>query len=214
MIEPVVPAKDAATLVLVRVGSDADLQVLLLQRTMRASFVAGAYVFPGGAVDQSDAELAVGYPGIPHAAFAVAAVRESFEEAGILLAHRGNGGPISADQRMLWRSELSRADRTFNALVRDEELVLELGQLRYLSRWVTPVGSPKRFDARFFLVSAPVDQEPIPDQTEIVGSKWVNPKTALAEHAAGEILLILPTAMTLRSLGDSPELAAAGRGSG
>lgn len=132
--------------------------------------------------------------------FLVAAVRECFEEAGLLYAHYRDGAPTSDDQRTRWRAELARGDRMFHQLIADEGLVLDVGPLRYLSRWVTPVGSPKRFDARFFLAPELPGQVATPDRNEITESGWFSPSEALRRADRGEMLLILPTRMTLQAL--------------
>lgn len=200
----VAPARDAATVVIVRKAGE-SLEVLLMKRTSRASFVAGAHVFPGGAVDDADAalELPTGSDRPVHPdghQFLVAAVRECFEEAGLLYAHYPDGTSTSADDRSRWRRELARGERTFHDLITGEGLVLDVGPIRYLSRWVTPIGSPKRFDARFFLAPELPGQLATPDQTEITESGWFSPVDALRQADRGEMLLILPTRMTLQTL--------------
>jgi 8-oxo-dGTP pyrophosphatase MutT (NUDIX family) len=201
----VTPTRDAATVVVVRTHSVA-LEVLLLKRTSRASFVANAHVFPGGAVDDDDELIAAG-GATRLSRFAVAAVRECFEEAGILFAHRGNGRPITATERSRWRAELMTGERRFAQLLTSEDLIIDPEPLTYWSRWVTPVGSPKRFDARFFLAAEPVDQEATPDEREVTESGWFTPADALQRSQTGEMLLILPTRMTLQSISQVARLS-------
>jgi 8-oxo-dGTP pyrophosphatase MutT (NUDIX family) len=208
--QAVVP-RDAATVVIVRPHQSLPRQceVLLLKRTLRASFVAGAHVFPGGAVDESDHQLVETAPfaGGPVNQFVVAAIRECFEEAGLLFAQRRSGVEISPTERVGWRRSLADGGQTFAELLDREELTLDAGSLRYWSRWVTPVGLPKRFDARFFLAPEPPGQHATPDETEITQSGWFDPEDALERADRGEMLLILPTRMTLQALASAPNLA-------
>ncbi len=206
-IEPA-EARHAATVVIVRPHTTrlSGCEVLLLKRTPRASFVAGAHVFPGGAVDNDDARIARGLLGSVNS-FVVAAIRECFEEAGLLFAHRRNGVVISPEDRIVWRRTLARGDQNFGELLEREDLVLDTAPLRYWSRWITPVGLPKRFDARFFLAPEPIGQHATPDETEITESGWFSPDEALRSADSGEMLLILPTRMTLQTLAFAPTLA-------
>jgi 8-oxo-dGTP pyrophosphatase MutT (NUDIX family) len=196
--QPVTPTRDAATVVIVRTHTETP-EVLLLKRTSQASFVANAHVFPGGAVDEDDERIAAA--GHMHLSrFAVAAVRECFEEAGILFAHRRSGRAITAVDRASWRAQLMAGERRFGQLVSAEDLIIDPEPLTYWSRWVTPVGSPKRFDARFFLAAEPFDQDATPDEREVVESGWFTAADALRRAETGEMLLILPTKMTLQSI--------------
>jgi 8-oxo-dGTP pyrophosphatase MutT (NUDIX family) len=231
-------ARPASTLVLVRdrpvPGPDAaaaELEVLLVRRNDRADFVGGAHVFPGGGVDgldgsseavalshgrtDEDASALLGLPG-GGLAYWVAALRECFEEAGILLAFRrsavaaGGSGPGTvlslADPAEERRFHLLRADvndgrRSFVAMCRDEGLVLALGGVHYFAHWITPESSPRRYDTRFFVAAAPAGQVPMRDEREIVEEIWIRPADALARHRAGEIDLVLPTVRTLQAVG-------------
>jgi 8-oxo-dGTP pyrophosphatase MutT (NUDIX family) len=198
---PVTP-RDAATVAVVRDAPGGGVETLLLRRTHRASFVAGAHVFPGGAVDGADAtmETLISHPlpTVP-SAFVVAAVRECFEEAGLLFA-TGPDAPHTAAQRHGWRSELARGDYSFEQLVARESLQLDTSAFGVWSRWVTPVGQPKRFDTRFFVAVAPAGQDASPDDTEITECRWYRPADALALADAGSMLLITPTRATLAGL--------------
>jgi 8-oxo-dGTP pyrophosphatase MutT (NUDIX family) len=188
------------------------IEVFVLRRTAAASFAAGMYVFPGGGVDDVDGAASIGpyCDGLDDAAasarlgvesgglaFWVAAVRECFEEAGVLLARRRNGAALAvddADRRAVHASEMSMEE-----LCRREDLVLDLGAIRYVAHWVTPVGeSPRRFDTRFFLVVAPADQEGVHDDTELVHSMWVDPAEAIAQAESGALLMLPPTIAVLR----------------
>ncbi|MGM0449985.1 MAG: MBL fold metallo-hydrolase, partial [Pseudomonadota bacterium] len=182
--------REAATLALVRESAEGP-EVLLLRRTRDAVFLPGFDVFPGGAVSQlDDAPMD-----------RTAALRECFEEAGIL-AIRGADGVLAthtvaelADRRQLDTERQALADycRRMGLEPATQDLV-------YLGRWITPPGPPRRFDTRFFLVPVPADQVAHPDGTETVDAIWLTPEQALAEHARGERLMVPPTLGTLRQL--------------
>jgi 8-oxo-dGTP pyrophosphatase MutT (NUDIX family) len=218
-----VEAQPAATVLLVRDGEPSGVEVFVLRRAASAVFAAGMYVFPGGRVDDIDhaVELEPYCDGLDDAtasarlgiergglAYWVAAVRECFEEAGVLLARRRDGGPVvvaDADRRAVHGGELSMVD-----LCRRHDLVLDLSAIRYIAHWVTPVGeSPRRFDTRFFLAAAPEDQEGTHDDAELVHSMWVRPSDAVAQAEAGELLMMPPTIANLRFVAACPDAAAA-----
>ncbi len=192
----------------------------MLRRNLRSDFVGGAYVFPGGSVDEGDREVevlarVVGLDevvarrrlGLTEGAlpYFVAALRELFEEAGLLLASPASGGellddPDRARRLAEARLALNAGERTFADLLRAEDLLLEAGELAYLAHWVTPVGPPRRFDTRFFVAAAPRGQTAGHDEGETVDSRWLTPREALAAHAAGEMEMILPTVTNLRAI--------------
>ncbi len=209
-----VAVRDAATVMLVR-DADEGIEVFMLRRTMKAAFAAGAYVFPGGAVDPDDGapeveQLCTGRNdatastllGIERGGLAywVASVRECFEEAGVLLAvdeadevirfveHDGSLPRFSAH-----RDALNNRGTTLLDIVRAERLRLATQDMHYVSHWITPVGEPRRFDTRFFVTVAPPEQEPLHDDNETVDSLWVKPHVALEKAAAKELLMIPPT---------------------
>jgi len=198
------------------------LEVLMVRRNLRSDFVGGAYVFPGGAVDlldggveaealsagRSDAEasalLGVGSGGL---AYWVAVVRETFEEAGLLLARR-EGGPdlLAGDPEEEARFAAARAavnagTRRFLDLCRDERLQLGVGDIHYFAHWITPRGAPRRYDTRFFVAAAPPGQIAAHDAGETIAEVWISPHHALARHRAGEIEIIFPTIRNLQSIG-------------
>jgi 8-oxo-dGTP pyrophosphatase MutT (NUDIX family) len=207
--------RDAATVILV--SDRPDLHVLMLERTRRAVFGPGATVFPGGAVDAGDrdprllarvvdlddgtasAEQGLDAGGL---AYRVAAVRECFEEAGILLAYDGaTGVPVEhGPQLTTVRNELNDGTLRFVDLLETHALVLTGRDLRLFSHWLTPVGAPRRYNTWFFVAPAPDGADGTHDDNELVASGWVRPHDALAQHARGEIDLIFPTEMTLRAL--------------
>jgi 8-oxo-dGTP pyrophosphatase MutT (NUDIX family) len=198
------------------------LEVLMVRRNLRSDFVGGAYVFPGGAVDlldggaeaealsagRSDAEasalLGVGSGGL---AYWVAVVRETFEEAGLLLARR-EGGPalLAGDPEEEARFSAARAavnagTRRFLDLCRDERLQLGVGDIHYFAHWITPRGAPRRYDTRFFVAAAPPGQIAAHDAGETIAEVWISPHDALARHRAGEIEIIFPTIRNLQAIG-------------
>jgi 8-oxo-dGTP pyrophosphatase MutT (NUDIX family) len=207
--------RDAATVILV--SDRPDLHVLMLERTRRAVFGPGATVFPGGAVDADDrnprllarvvdlddgaasAEHGVGAGGL---GFRVAAVRECFEEAGILLACDAvTGAPVQhSPQLATFRDELNAGTLRFVDLVETHNLVMAARELRLFSHWLTPVGAPRRYNTWFFVAPAPDGADGTHDDNELVASGWVRPPDALAQHGAGEIDLIFPTETSLRAL--------------
>jgi 8-oxo-dGTP pyrophosphatase MutT (NUDIX family) len=207
--------RDAATVILV--SDRPDLHVLMLERTRRAVFGPGATVFPGGAVDpDDDAELLAARiiglddraasveQGIPHGglAFRVAALRECFEEAGILLArHAATGRPAEHDDDLAAaRAELNAGSLEFGDVLLASDLVFDASELRVFAHWLTPLGAPRRYNTWFFVAPAPDGEEGTHDDNELVASAWVRPLDALAQHAVGEIDLIFPTEMSLRAL--------------
>ena len=193
----------------------------MLLRNLKSDFVGGAYVFPGGAVDEADAtELAASrcaglddvrassLLGLDRGGLAywVACARELFEEAGLLLATREDGGAIDdADDALTSRLVARRHDvnegtRRFLDVLGDEQLVLDATALSYFAHWITPVGPPRRYDTRFFVAAAPAGQVPVHDDKELVATVWVTPTEALERHQRGEMQLILPTIKNLEAI--------------
>jgi 8-oxo-dGTP pyrophosphatase MutT (NUDIX family) len=239
----VVEVRDAATVMLVRdapVGArgpddPGGLEVFMLRRNLRSEFVGGAYVFPGGGVDDHDrhadleavcrgrrdadasAQLGVDAGGL---AFWVAAIRESFEEAGVLLAVERDGDgrlirlddPEVADRFARHRVEVDRGERRLVDVCSDEGLELAVGDMHYFAHWITPDGAPRRYDTRFFVARAPEGQVPLHDDREVIANLWVRPSEALAAYEAGNFALIFPTMRSLVALerfGSADDLLAA-----
>jgi len=217
------PPRDAATVVLLRDGA-AGLELYLIKRSRTVDFMAGAHVFPGGrldkAADTSPSALALlgtdvatlqerlgeGLEPRRAAGLYIAAIRETFEEAGVLLGRVAPGWSESAARRALAEGAL------FMTLVER----LDAQALVPWVRWVTPEVSPKRFDARFFLARIPEGQEPRPDGHEAVEGLWISPREALARWEEGDILLAPATAKSIDALADFVSVeqalaAAAGR---
>ena len=222
-----VPTRDGATVMLVRDGhhEERPLEVFMLRRHPSTAF-GSVHVFPGGVVDASDHDPALEpfCPGLDDAdaseqlgipsggrAFWVAAVREAFEEAGVLLAGPASGGYVRFDGSPSvearfddHRRALNAGGRSFLQVLAAEHLVLTLADVRYMAHWITPEGEPKRFDTRFFLARAPEGQAYAHDDGEIIGSEWVRPADALQRHRAGDFPMIGPTIVSLQDLGRYP----------
>jgi 8-oxo-dGTP pyrophosphatase MutT (NUDIX family) len=212
--------RNAATVIVLRDDpAGGPFQVLMLRRHKRSGFAADAWVFPGGVVDPEDAALPVQrWTGIdPEAlaarfkldgaavlAFHVAAIRETFEEAGLLLARRGDGTTPDLVDPALLALRRAMADRSsdvsFNAWLDEHDLILDLGALTYLSHWVTPTAESRRYDARFFLARLPSTQVAGHDHLEITDQRWVNPAAALEALHADQMPMIFPTIKTLQEL--------------
>ena len=219
-----VVVRPAATVLLLRDG-DAGVEVLLLKRTASAVFSPSAHVFPGGAVDAADrsdriasccgafddhaasAALGLSDGGL---AYYVAAVRECFEEAGVLLARdrRTRGAFAMPHDRFV--GERGRVHRDATALAdlcEREGLELAVDELLPFGHWITPKGGPRRFDTRFFITRAPVDQEAMHDEHETTESGWHRPGDVLAAHRRGQLELILPTQRTLEAIAEGVDVA-------
>ena len=199
--EPAAP-RPAATILLLR-DSDAGPEVLMTRRSLSASFAPGAYVFPGGAVDANDASPRArefsrtrGDEGDEILAYATAAVREAFEELGILLAHGGGAERIARLAARLRRAH--DADLLGQIAAHDARLALD--EVHWFSHWITDRDLPRRFDARFFVARMPAYQQPVADDAEQFEPTWVRPAEGLARHERGEFNIIFPTIRTLRQL--------------
>lgn len=218
---------------------DHGLEVFVMQRTLSAAFARGQYVFPGGKVDDADhaavfepvcdglddasasARLDVERGGL---AWLVAAVREVFEEAGVLLARRNEGDEVvdlddpdvaaryNAARHAIHEGELSLAD-----FCASEGLRLLVDRIHLVDHWVTPLGERRRFDTRFFVAAAPSSQHPLHDDKETIASRWVRPADALELWEAGELQMFPPTVANVRFLkgfDTAAEAVAAAEGAG
>ena len=206
----------AATVTLVR-DAPRGLEVLMLQRSHSLKFMPGVYVFPGGALDAADSspeiqamcagledEAASRALGVERGGIAywVAAIREAFEEAGILLAYDASGSMVSlhgdaAERYRAHRSSLDERRGDFGAIVRDEGLRLAVDRLTYFGHWITPVRASRRYDTRFFLAVAPERQEARHDNYETIAQVWVRPQEALDLCARETLNMRFPTIKTL-----------------
>jgi glyoxylase-like metal-dependent hydrolase (beta-lactamase superfamily II)/8-oxo-dGTP pyrophosphatase MutT (NUDIX family) len=207
--------RPAATLILLRDG-EAGPEIFMLKRSPSAAFVANAYVFPGGGLDQADHKALHRVLGLTEAeanrrlgvdsgglAYWVAAVRECFEEAGILIAVEDSGAPLDparADALAVHRTAINNGTLAFGDLLERERLAIPAERIAYFSHWITAPGRPRRFTARFFVARAPEGQHGSHDDGETVASEWVRPQSALERCAIGEIELVHPTRISLTEL--------------
>jgi 8-oxo-dGTP pyrophosphatase MutT (NUDIX family) len=176
----------------------------MLQRNLRSAFAAGAHVFPGGAVDGQDDALGDSCPraaGEPVATrFGVAAIREAFEEAGVLLARDARSDlPVDASALPEARRAL-HAGVDFAAVLGDLHAVPDTAALVPMARFITPTGAPRRFDTWFFIAAAPAGHEYRHDDHETVASRWIRPSAALEAHRQGTFPLVEPTVLTLTAI--------------
>ncbi|MFO1197061.1 MAG: MBL fold metallo-hydrolase [Burkholderiaceae bacterium] len=207
--DPVVP-RPAATILLLR-DTAHGLEVLMTRRSATASFAPGAYVFPGGALDIADGSEQAravsrsrASQGMEQQAFSVAAIREAFEELGVLLAYRGDGS--MADQSDV--DHLDRDKPDFLGQLEAGNYRMAVDQVNWLCHWVTDPDLPKRFDARFFVAPMPPGQVPVADEGETFEPVWISPSKALERHARGEFEMIFPTVRTLMRLAHQPNVRA------
>ncbi len=191
--------RPAATVLLLRDGKD-GIEVLMSRRSMTASFAPGAYVFPGGGIDAADAQAHAqstrrATQSDLHLTQAIAAIRESFEELGVLLARRPDGGHASA-------LDIAALDRKapFARQCAERGLVLAGDDVFVLAHWITDRDLPRRFDVPFLVARMPEDQQPVADETEQFEPVWIRPADALAKHKAGNFFIIFPTIRTLERL--------------
>ncbi len=198
---PVAP-RPAASILLLRDGP-AGLETFMVVRHHQIDFASGALVFPGGRMEAADAEI-VAAPADPLAPFKVAAIREAFEECGVLLARaEGEDGFVAAARA----AALDRA-APFADLMARERLAPALDALVPFAHWITPDFLPKRFDTHFFLALAPADQALVHDGREAVDSVWISPQEALAEHGK-RFKLLFPTHRNLWKLSAHKDAASA-----
>ncbi|WP_374439132.1 MBL fold metallo-hydrolase [Inhella sp.] len=196
---PPVPTLNAATVLLLRDGAQ-GLEVLMTRRSQQASFAPGAYVFPGGGIDALDTQSHAAAArrttqGDEQLTEAIAAIRESFEELGVLLARHADGRWGGAD-------DIAALDRQapFAAQCQARGLRLAADGVFTLARWITDRDLPKRFDVPFLVARMPEGQTPVADEAEQFEPQWVRPQDALERHAAGGFFMIFPTIRTLQRL--------------
>jgi len=212
-----VPALPAATVSLVR-DTSRGLEVLMLQRNHQSGFMPGMFLFPGGAIDQGDSAAAVltRCSGLEDAAasaalgveqgglaYWAAAIRESFEEASVLLAYDERGDlvnprdPSRIERFDEYRRQLNAGEQDLAPMLEREGLRLAVDLLTYFSHWITPVTAPRRYDTRFFVAIAPEGQEAAADNVEAIHHVWVNPAEAVERYGSGEYKMRTPTIRTL-----------------
>lgn len=219
--------RDAATILVLRQQQE-HLEVFMVKRSKKSAFMPNIYVYPGGALDPKDCDLdaftlsegispedvQLMFGADIDPAFGIglllAGVRETFEEAGLLLARRRDehhsvdltqNEPVAQHFAEL-RTSLHKGELDMLGVTRQEELVLQLGQLEFFSHWITPFFENRRFNARFFVAEAPAHQRPVHDEKETVDSTWINPAEAVESYYRGELSLAPPTLATLMELQD------------
>lgn len=211
------PPLDSASVVMLRDGPG-GLEVLLMQRNIRSDVLGGAYVFPGGKVDAADAEDAtlalldrstaelharLGEPELPAAragAMFIAAAREAAEESGVLYLQVG---PDEIARHSSSTCQRLRAGESFATLLGEHKALLDTDALVPWSRWITPRQASfmkKRFDTRFFLAAVPEQQEACQDDHEMTETRWLTPRTALAQYRDHEIDMAPPQIVSLMHL--------------
>jgi 8-oxo-dGTP pyrophosphatase MutT (NUDIX family) len=211
-------ARPASTILLLRDSAGPDgngeIEVFMMVRHYEIDFNSGALVFPGGSVDAGDHDI-VGKPGLcaggerldaEGLGFRIAAIRETFEESGILLAKpRGSTTLLDAKRageiEVLNRAALCEGKTTFLKVLTDNAMLLTLDELVPYAHWITPEGMPKRFDTWFFLAAAPPQQAGAHDGKESTDSIWVSPREALVGGDSGRFKLPFPTTRNLIKLG-------------
>jgi 8-oxo-dGTP pyrophosphatase MutT (NUDIX family) len=177
----------AATVILVRERRPRDVEVYLVRRHRKSQFMSDAFVFPGGKIDASDGNAEV------------AAIRELFEEAGILLAR---GIPLAGfvDALPEWRRKLNGREVLFSEVLAAGGLRPDTSRLHWWAQWITPSVEPRRFDTQFFLAAVPPDAEPTIDEKETVDAVWLSPTEALERHQAETFRLPPPQVKTLTEM--------------
>lgn len=214
--------RDAVTVVLLRDG-DAGLEAFLLRRVKGMAFAGGMSVFPGGGVDQRDADTSVAWAGPPPSwwgsvfgvdpdlarAFVCGAVRELFEESGVLLAG-ADASSVVADTRPFasWRQKLVDREVSLAQFLAAEGLVLRADLLRPWANWVTPYDEPRRYDTRFFVAALPEGQRADGATTEASDGAWQTPAEAVRDAQEGRRMLMPPTWRTLDEVAELGAVAA------
>lgn len=219
------PIRPAATVIIARSAGEhprAGFEIFMLRRTNQAAFAGGMYVFPGGRVDPDDhlhrydtlrqgpspdqasqqAALGAEWRG-----FWIAGIRESFEEAGLLLAYTSGGSLLAYDDGNRsrfdgYRHPLHAGELSLLEICEREGLSLAVDHIHFVNRFVTPPGRARRFDTRFFLAEAPPGQVGVHDRRETVDSIWISPRTAIERNDAGSFDLMRVTRMQLEMLAE------------
>lgn len=216
--------KKASTVILLRDKEPGGLEVFLLKRHEKSSFMGGNFVYPGGRVDREDGSLEIcsfskgvtfdeaqkifAATTSPEESFAywIAAIRELFEEAGVLLAYDQKGNLFQIKNReeqekwLQYRESLQKGKISICEMAQREKLLFALDQLHYYAHWITPEARSERFDTRFFLARHPEGQEASYDQKETTEGVWLSPQKALEGNLKGEVVLSPPTLKTLEDL--------------
>jgi 8-oxo-dGTP pyrophosphatase MutT (NUDIX family) len=209
---PAIPRSAAALALLrdaIQEGKE-GIEVFMVRRHIQSDFAPDVFVFPGGTVKQEDRPLESSVmgphdgPTAPGTGFRAAAIRECFEEAGVLLARRGDQPldftGVEAERFASHRAQLQRKEITLNEIVAREGLTLLTDALLHWAHWITPEAWPKRFDTHFFLAEAPQGQVAAHDDLETTESVWIAPEVALSGFESGAFPLVFATVHQLRDL--------------
>ncbi len=222
MTEIVTPRPASTTLLLRDGAKGGEIEIFMMVRHHQIEFNSGALVFPGGSIDKNDKEIAAdpslysGGEGLTESAlaFRIAAIRETFEESGILLARpKGSAALVDAGRageiEAAHRTDLCEGKIPFLKVLTDNGMLLALDELVPYAHWITPEGVPKRFDTWFFLAAAPPAQVGAHDGKESTDSIWVSPREALEGGESGRFKLPFPTTRNLIKLGKQGSVNAA-----
>jgi len=217
--------RPASTVILVR-QKGGELQVYLLKRSQESRFFPETYVFPGGGVKLEDRDMGLWIPHVDMdreeifrrlggamsaqdaVAHGVTAIRETFEEAGVLLCRPSDSGGEMLEELLTWRMERGLPKGWLEDLVVSGGWQLEFSRLGRWAHWITPEAMPRRYEARFLVAFMPQGQECMPDQTETTDGIWASPEKALSENLKGGIPLSPPTLITLHQVMDYEDLDA------
>lgn len=214
------PIRLAATVLLLRDGA-AGMEVFMVVRHQQIDFASGALVFPGGklAAGDGDARVRARCTGVEalspeQVALRVGAIREAFEECGVLLARARGTNRMVGPERLAalgerYRKPLDRGELGIGDMLEAEDLLLACEDLVPFAHWITPSFMPKRFDTYFYLAVAPTDQIALHDGREMVDSVWLRPGDALAQAAAGTRTIVPATLLNVEKLGRSADVAGA-----
>lgn len=218
MSEREIPVPVPAATVLMLRDSPAGLEVFMVVRHHQIDFASGALVFPGGKVapgDEAVRDRCTGAEALDDTQFSlqVAAIREAFEECGILLASERGSPDLISGKRLAtldhYQVPLAKGEMTIGEFLEKEDLVLQLNELHHFAHWITPEMMPKRFDTHFYVAVAPVDHIAVHDGHESVDSVWIKPEQALKEAEAGQRTIIFPTRLNIEMLAESQSVAEA-----
>jgi 8-oxo-dGTP pyrophosphatase MutT (NUDIX family) len=215
-VKPVTPLP-AATVVLLR-DTNPGVEVLLMQRHRASKFAGGDFVFPGGKIEVDDnpddaaawcegldpdqAAARIGLAGDRRTALGlwIGAIRETFEEVGVLLAYDASGGWARVDEPRFaeYRTAAEADNRAFWTMIKAERLRLATDRIAYFAHWITPEESPYRYDTRFFAAPMPEGQTPVADTREVIDLRWFSPRAAIEAFKRGEISLRNPTVQNMK----------------
>jgi 8-oxo-dGTP pyrophosphatase MutT (NUDIX family) len=206
-------ARPAATIVLLRDGAEGEMEVFMVVRHHAIDFASGALVFPGGRVDENDFALAANAALCPNPdglsteamAFRIAAIRETFEECGVLLARPSHTVALIDAATLLaveqtHRAPLAEGRISFDSVLTAHNLLPATDLLTHFAHWITPAHQPKRYDTHFFLAEAPAEHLAVHDGAESVDSLWITPRQVLSDTASGRFKLVFATQMNLMKL--------------